>query len=155
MREGLNYIKFFDLASPTELERAVMSFIDETGALIKSFERSKGRWVCLYEHRSVSVDKRIDEILPPLGILGEAQKMWQEREVIRDPRTVRQNEACPIVDGFVRDEKGELKPVRVMAGQFPVGAGQKLHPDDSEPAPLVLMGPKADLSRYKGVIFNG
>jgi len=103
------------------IEVAVREFVDKTAALLISCTSTSNGFLILYE-----VAENMEDVM--------------DQEVSE----------TPTVAAYIT-EAGKKKTIRVMAGIFPVPVGAKMHPDDEEAAPLVLLAKDVDLSRYAGV----
>lgn len=77
----------------------------------------------------------------------------KETERMLKPLPLKEGARSPTWEATMRDQEG-TRAAPVMAGVFPVPEGFKLHPEDSEPAPPVLMAKNTDLSRYTDLFGN-
>lgn len=140
-------VKVFDCKDHDGLDviaRLIEDFVETEQAFILSIQHIEGtdQFLVLYEIQTHAIKTPASE---PEAKAPEPPT----NDVAFTPAA-----KSPLVDGFFRDERGNQKAVKVMAGVFPVQEGMTLHPEDTIPAPNVLMAPGVDLSQYQNMIFN-
>jgi hypothetical protein len=160
---GLRYVKLFPFNTTDDVEKleaAVSAWVTQTRSQIVYCHPENGVLVCMYERDPVAEPLKSPPDLKPLEIgRMETRRLVEEEEIQGSASESIQPQPAvttkvPYVHAYTK-EGGKRKAARVMAGIFPVKEGGFLHPTDDEPVPSVLMGPRADLSRYQGMIVEG
>jgi hypothetical protein len=157
---ALRYVKIFSFRQDEDLELAIQKWVDETNSIIVGLHSvgSSPTVIVLYEKQSV----------PAVSLQGADWKAYGEKVLAAANEEAREIQSSasesvpqpakpssvPHVHAYTNKD-GKRKPVKVMAGIFPVEEGAPLHPEDDEPAPTVLMAEGVDLSRYRGMIVGG
>ena len=139
------YIKFFviDPAGKDSLlavERTIMKWVNETGALILDLQLKLPRFA--REQILVAITYAISEKETPADVKASTGE-------VKVPVKGR----APAMD-MIKKEGDTRTRVRLMAGAFPAEEGGKMHPDDQEPAPLPLLAESCDLKKYGNLFCN-
>lgn len=82
---------------------------------------------------------------------GPEPEMKKPRQLA--PVKMKKNAVSPIWEAMMRTPDG-VRAAPVMAGVFPVPEGFKMHPEDREVAPPVLLAKGADLAPYSDLFGN-
>jgi hypothetical protein len=144
----MKYTKLFSRKDSVPLDDRINAWVDENGErFIKSIVPLSDKHVLvLYttSHRGRSLKtERSGEVCEAVEIPKRTLK----------PLPLKEGATSPTWEATMRDQEGERK-APVMAGVFPVPEGFKMHPEDSEPAPSVLLAKNTDLSQYADLFGN-
>lgn len=83
----------------------------------------------------------------------QEKSLKQPKPKVLSPLPLKKGATSPTWEATMKDSHG-VRPAPVMAGVFPVPEGFKLHPDDANLAPPVLLAKGADLSKYADLFGN-
>jgi hypothetical protein len=120
------------------------------------------KWIDDVNARSAEMHAEIESVTPwgprdvlvvytrQESVLPENNKPSLKR---LEPLPLKEGARSPTWKAVMRDQEGE-REAPVMAGVFSVPEGFKMHPEDDEPAPPVLLAKGTDLSPYVELFGN-
>jgi len=127
----------------TDMEAQINSWIDLAKVQVHGTEASLHR----YEENP---NKVTWTTLYTLTYSSEEEVKQEEIKTMETPPT---NKNIPVMKGGARTSDG-VKEVWLMCGVFGVPEGMRMHPEDTEAAPVPVLSPACKLSELGG-LFNG
>jgi len=152
----MRHVKLFKWDPNQPLDDRINEWVEQTGFFIESVSFSHNA-DCLVVYQKPHAALPAD--LSDIDFAEERRRLFEEEEDAQKqskklkPLPLKEGATSPTWDSTMRDGDGRRKAF-VMAGVFPVPEGFRMHPEDREVAPPVLLAHGTDLSQYKDLFGN-